>query len=72
MKVEICRGTQQCDLEGKKKFSRLQFFLVVESAPEDGVGLVSWDVFLLEELVPLSWLMELDLLSLKGQCRVQQ
>jgi len=36
--------------------------LVVEFAPVDGVGLVSW----LAELVPVFWLMELDLLSLKG------
>lgn len=36
--------------------------MVVEFAPVDGVGLVSW----LAELVPVFWLMELDLLSLKG------
>ena len=38
----------------------------MESAPKDGVGLVSCDVFLVGELVPVFWLMELDLLFLKG------
>ena len=32
----------------------------------DGVGLVSCDVSWLGELVPVFWLMELDLISLKG------
>ena len=36
------------------------------SAPTDGVGLVSCDVFLVGELVLVFWLMELDLVSLKG------
>ena len=36
--------------------------MVVEFAPVDGVGLVSW----LVELVPVFWLMELDLFSLRG------
>ena len=36
------------------------------SAPTDGVGLVSCDVFLVGELVLVFWLMELDLVSLKS------
>ena len=32
--------------EKKKMFSSSSFFLVVASAPMDGVGLVSFDVFL--------------------------
>ena len=38
----------------------------MESAPEGGAGLVSWDVFLVGELGPVLWLMELELHSLKG------
>ena len=33
----------------------------------DGVRLVCCDVFLVGELVPVFWLMELDLLSRKGR-----
>ena len=38
----------------------------MKSALVDGVRLVCCDVFLVGELVPVFWLMELDLLSLKG------
>ena len=38
----------------------------MESAPADEVGLVSCVFFPLEELVPASWLLQLDLVSLKG------
>ena len=38
----------------------------MESAPADGVGLVSCVLSRLEELVPAFWLLQLDLVSLKG------
>ena len=40
--------------------------MVVESAPIDRVGLVPCHVFLVRELVSVFWLMEMDLVSLKG------
>ena len=38
----------------------------MESVPVDGVGLVPCDVFLVGGAVPVFWLMELALISLKG------
>ena len=52
-------------MKKKKRFSRLHFFLVVV-CPVGGVGLASCDVFLAGGACDVLWLMELDLISLKG------
>ena len=65
VKVEICRGNKQWFIR-KKKGLKVILFLVVESVPMHGVGLVSCDVFLVGGYVPVFWLLELDLFSLKG------
>ena len=52
--------------ENEKKFSKSYFFLVVESAPVDGFGLVSCGVFLVVGACACVLIGGVALISLKG------